>query len=135
MRRLRKGLRWSRAEKGLFLEALFFLSMVRLGLWLLSFPRMLRFGAGGTVAGEARSGLALDVARAIVRAAPFVPRASCLTQALAGQRMLTRRGCAATVRFGGAKGADGFKAHAWLEVGGKTVLGGTVARDYSGFAP
>lgn len=54
-----------------------------------------------------------------------IPGASCLTQALALQWLLARAGRSATIYIGVAKhGARGFEAHAWLESGGETLIGG-----------
>ncbi len=62
----------------------------------------------------------------ITAAARLVPGASCLTQALAGQYLLARRGKGSFVRIGVEQdtGAQ-LKAHAWLISGGQIVLGGT----------
>ena len=55
----------------------------------------------------------------------YVPNATCLTQALAGQVLLTHYGYRAVVRVGVTKvdGKGTFQAHAWLESGGKVVIG------------
>lgn len=54
-----------------------------------------------------------------------VPRATCLTQALALQALLAREGRPAELQIGVAKAADGaFEAHAWLESEGRVVIGG-----------
>ncbi|MGP3696212.1 lasso peptide biosynthesis B2 protein [Rhodobacter sp. NSM] len=63
-------------------------------------------------------------------AARLVPGATCLTQALAGQRILARKGYASTVRLSlpGGRGSD-FRPHAWLISGNVITLGGS-ASDY-----
>lgn len=73
------------------------------------------------------------IAFVIPRLAARLPwRADCLVQALAGQRMLLRRGIASEIAVGTARGDDGtFAAHAWLTCRGRVVLGGDIAR----FAP
>ncbi|WP_256375874.1 lasso peptide biosynthesis B2 protein [Caulobacter sp. S45] len=59
-------------------------------------------------------------------AARLVPRATCLTQALAGQYLLACRGYRTEMRIGAARGASGeFSAHAWLISGDVVILGGT----------
>jgi hypothetical protein len=51
---------------------------------------------------------------------------SCLTQALAAQMLLSRRGYIAVLHIGVARGEQGrFHAHAWLESKGKVVIGGS----------
>jgi hypothetical protein len=63
-----------------------------------------------------------DVAIAVLRASRVVPRATCLTQALAARRMLERRGRPAVLRIGVARGTS-FEAHAWVECDGEMVIG------------
>lgn len=59
-----------------------------------------------------------------------IPRASCLTQALALQWLLARAGCSARIHIGVAKhAARGFEAHAWLESGGEILIGGEESLD------
>lgn len=73
------------------------------------------------------------IARAVTGASRAVPGAACLTQALAAQVLLERRGLPARVRVGVTR-ADGGQllAHAWVESDGRIVLGGT---DLSGYTP
>jgi hypothetical protein len=89
------------------------------------FPRVLR--ATRFCAERLRSSRPMDVGRAVEgirRALPLTLRASCLTQALAGWIMLTRHGAESRIRIGVASpGQQGFKAHAWLESGGRVILG------------
>lgn len=55
-----------------------------------------------------------------------VPRASCLTQALAAKLLFRVFGLRSQLCLGVARRADGsFRAHAWLERGGRPILGGT----------
>jgi hypothetical protein len=63
---------------------------------------------------------------AVSTAGRFVPGAShCLTQALVGHVLLTRRDYASTVCFGVVpKSEAGFMAHAWIEHNGGVVIGG-----------
>jgi len=65
---------------------------------------------------------------AVQTASRYVPRASCLTQAVAGLWLLHRNGHSANLCVGIAK-ADGgeFRAHAWLERRGSVILGGNVS--------
>lgn len=64
------------------------------------------------------------IAWAVRVASWFVPFASCLTQAQAGQSLLARRGIASTVILGvGPMQGDLMPAHAWLVCSGRVVLG------------
>jgi len=55
----------------------------------------------------------------------YVPGTSCLSLALAGRKMLNKEGYPAHLHIGVAKDlASSFAAHAWVESGGKIVIGG-----------
>jgi hypothetical protein len=67
------------------------------------------------------------VAYAIPRIGARVPwRSDCLVQALAAQRWLEGNGIATTLTIG-VRNDGAFAAHAWLEVGGEIVTGGTIS--------
>jgi hypothetical protein len=54
-----------------------------------------------------------------------LPRRPCLTQALVGRRALRQYGVETDLQIGAVRdGAGAFSAHAWLEHGGRVVLGG-----------
>lgn len=107
------------------LEAWVLLWICRVGLWLAPFPRVLEATRFCAACFPSRRALTPACAvAAIGRALPFTLRASCLTQALAGWIMLRRHGAEGRVRIGVASLEElGFKAHAWLEVGGRVILG------------
>lgn len=64
-----------------------------------------------------------DVATAIARASRYIPGTTCLSRALALQRMLNRRGIAADIRLGVRTDAGQLSAHAWVECQGMTMNG------------
>src|SRR5438309_451978 len=75
---------------------------------------------------DARRGMHPDrVVWAVVVASRYVPMSTCLTQALAAQVLLARRGYSAHLHIGVAKeGAEAkLKAHAWVESDGKVLIG------------
>ena len=104
-----------------------------------------------------------NCSHAVQRSARLVPAASCLTQAMALQMMLARRGHRCDVRIGverraasaeaaensshvasanplahGSDIADGqFRAHAWVEWRGRVLIGGDVRhwKPLTTFAP
>jgi hypothetical protein len=97
---------------------------VRLGLWLLPFRVLNR--AVARLARPARALTRQPLERVIWSvhvASRFVPRATCLTQSLAAQILLARRGYPAALRLGVAREAGQFDAHAWLESNGRVVIG------------
>ena len=128
MRRLRNFFRLPPADRRLSIESWFLLWVVRLGLWLIPFPtlnRILDRGSTPKPGVPAAAPASIDFAvRAVIRASRFVPKAACLTQALAARSLLRRRGCPAVLHIGVLKNEKSvFKAHAWLTCGGKVVIG------------
>jgi len=129
-RRLRRFLALPATEQRLLLKAAIVLGVIRLGLnvlpfstlwWLLTLsPR------ASSELSATRHGSPDRVAWAVAVASPYMLGVRpCLTQALAVQLLLRRRGYAACLRLGVAKGERGqVEAHAWVETGGKVVIGG-----------
>jgi len=82
-------------------------------------------------AGERRAAPAGDdrvpvaVGRAVAAAGRRVPFATCLSQALTVQFLLARRGIESTLWLGARRTDAGrFSAHAWVQCGGRFVIGG-----------
>ena len=97
--------------------------LVRLGLWVLPF-RVVHGMLARSLRQSKRGIPAERITWAVSAAARRIPRATCLTQALAGLLLLSRYGHAATLRLGVAKDPHGrLQAHAWLESEGRTILG------------
>jgi hypothetical protein len=128
MRGLGKFLRLPAAERMLFLEAVLALAVIRLGLWVLPLQRLRdvidHAVSRGPRAFVADGSLPHLAARAVTRASVYVPKVTCLTQALTMQALLQRRGCAAELCIGLARGGrHRVEGHAWVEVGGSAVFG------------
>jgi len=129
LRRAAKFVRLSPAEKRVLVFATFLVASTRLGLSVVPVQttrRMLRWLA--PLPGQCRAVDCHSVSQltwAVRAAGRFVPRATCLTQALAGQALLARYGHAARLRAGVARDEQGkIEGHAWLEHGGEVVVGG-----------
>ncbi len=122
---LRKYFRLPGRERILLLRALWRLGAARTGLTLFRFPLVDRwfaadgagFCAGGAIGVE-------RIAWSIQVAARYVPRSTCLVQALAARSLMARYGYRSELRIGVNRDSRGaFEAHAWLEYNGKTVVG------------
>lgn len=73
-----------------------------------------------------------EVSWAVTAAARRVPwRAKCLEQGLAAQAMLRRRGLASVLHYGVKSEAGGLRAHVWITIDGRNVVGGPMAVGYS----
>jgi hypothetical protein len=138
LRALHKLRRRTWTERCLLVEALLWLGIMRIGVWLLSFRRITRLL--GFSVGEQHSPLIASqltttqrIGWAVRATAPHAPWQSlCLAQALAAAAMLRRRDLSGTLYLGVAKDGDGkIQAHAWLRCGNDILTGG---RSYQRYA-
>ena len=111
------------------LEAAALLAATRLGLR--ASPRraaatLLRYAGAPSSAGL-DSPRARAVAQTVERVAGWSGNSTCLSQAVTGWLMLRRRGIPSTVRVGARRGEDGVHMHAWLELGGASIIGAAEA--------
>ena len=133
--RLKKFFELAPAQRALLVRTFALVGIVRTALWVAPFPlvrrvtnRWARLRPDASPSPSQASEQLADVTQAVTRASRFVPRATCLTQALATRILLARRGIASIVRYGAARGADGkFLAHAWVESEGRVVIGGVTS--------
>ncbi len=137
MRRLRKFVRFSPSERRLLLRAIGAVAGVRVLLWLLPLQRLRTLIERTSRA--SRHALAAspeEIVWAVTAAAHYIPRATCLTQALSALWLLQRTGGSGLLRLGVARGEDGaIKAHAWLESGGRVMIGGGQLEEYIALPP
>lgn len=113
-------------DKVLALKSLYWVFMVRIMVWMFSFPvvqskvqkKASRYDP------DAKHPVARVKLRImIMQAARFVPRATCLIQALAGYIMFSKYGYNTSIKIGVLAENGEFEAHAWLEQDEKVVLG------------
>ena len=123
-RKLRTCSRLSGVELRLLSFCLAVAWLVRAGLWILPFRLVVRAAGAPGPRNRRRPGLAAArIAWAVRLACRYVPRATCLVQALTGQAVLGWYGHASRVRIGVALQSREFEAHAWLESQGQVLLG------------
>jgi hypothetical protein len=108
--------------------------VIRLALWTIPSRILLRKVDGMVARAPVPAGGTPAVRRigwAVRGVSRYVPRASCLTQALATQILLARRGYSSRLRLGVLNHPrDGFAAHAWVEIEGEILVGGHGAQRY-----
>jgi hypothetical protein len=128
LRRLKKRLRrfgeLSCSERLLLLRALFVVAVARVALWVCPLATARRIAA--TPVRGRKTPAVEQLAWAVTVASRYVPRATCLTQALAMQALLTHCGHLSRVEIGVVKDPR-FEAHAWVVCDGKIVLGAAEA--------
>src|SRR5882724_7407403 len=126
---MHKFLRLPIPDRHLLVEATLLLGAIRLAVYLLPFQtlyHLLTRVVRTTTAAQRVDHAAFDrVTWAVTLASRHLPGSTtCLTQALATQLLLRRRGHSACLRIGVARsGAGKLQAHAWVESGGKVVIG------------
>jgi hypothetical protein len=132
---IHKFLRLKRREKLLIFKAFLLLGGFRLALWFLPLKTLWRVSAK-------RSSIDTKVkihrfsperiAWAITVASLYIPKATCLSQALATKVLLARYGYQSNLQIGVVKGDIGqLEAHAWVESDGKVIIGGSNLDRYS----
>jgi hypothetical protein len=71
----------------------------------------------------------------VAAAARFVPRSTCLIQAVAAHRLLRRGGSPAVLCLGVLRDPGaGFHAHAWVESEGQVLIGGGAVEGFTRLA-
>jgi hypothetical protein len=121
----------------LLAEALLTVSAVRVALWLFPFrfvhgwlSRIKRDLLSRRIRIHSGVGRVVWAVRVVSR---VVPRATCLTQAIAAQLLLALAGEPSTLRIGVARRDKGaFEAHAWIEHDDTIIIGGSTRK---GFTP
>ena len=126
MNSLRKFFRLPHGERWLLLKAAFLLGLIRIGLRLLPFQTLKQLLDS---ASKPRVSIEFSpdrIAWAVTAASRYVlGDKPCLTQALAAQLLLKRRGYPASLRIGVSRTAGNqLQAHAWFESEDRVVVGG-----------
>ena len=75
-----------------------------------------------------------EISWAAVAGAGRVPGANCLVVALVGEAMLKASGYEANLCIG-VSTREGFKAHAWVEMDGRAVIGAAADGEYTRLEP
>jgi hypothetical protein len=130
MRKLKRFARLAMAERLILIRALLVVGVARATLWLLP------IGAARKAVARAAAGTAGHSPERIVWAvrvaSRYLPRATCLTQALAAQALLARSGYPSQVEIGVTKDESRrLHAHAWVVCQGQVVLGGQQVERYN----
>lgn len=134
------------AERGLLREALWLLALTRFKIAFLPFRVLHRSirsvhehqqekpaNKSSDDMSRTRKRQAQQIARTVLAVSRRLPwNATCLVQAASAKIMLNRRGVQGTLYLGVAKNSCGrLVPHAWLESGGKVLLGGDEIEKYT----
>ena len=125
MRGLRRFRALSPRRRRLALRSVLVVTAVRIGLTALPFARLravLRRIESRPTRATDKILPAEELAWAVSRVSRYVPRATCLVQAMALELLLARAGHPAELRIGVAKEHGELVAHAWVETDGQRLL-------------
>jgi len=132
------------ARRGLLIEAVLWLAIAKLALFVVPFSKLARrmgtivppIPAPADDTSSEHADIAREVGWAVTRAARHAPfTAVCLPQAMAARLMLHRRGVSSVLHFGASTGGQKpLEAHAWLDAAGVEVTGYPVARRFTEIA-
>ena len=112
------------ADRRLAYAALALLAAVRIALWILSFQVVTRLVQILSVRNPVpRASTPGQVTWAVRLASRYLPRTTCLPEALTIQILLSWHGHMSRLHIGVAL-AQKFEAHAWVECDGSVVIGG-----------
>ena len=146
MRRLKRFAQLPPSERRLLMRVLFVVGVARTSLWVMPVEAARR--AVSRAAAGAAGNSVEQVVWAVKVVSRYLPGATCLTQAIAAQALLTHSGFPSQVEIGVAKETKddrdhataktttedesrGFHAHAWVVCKGQVVLGGRQVERYN----
>lgn len=111
-------------RKRLILKSMILICFIRLSLYLFSFSSVKKISKiFSKINNHKKDTQSInDILWSVRVAANYVPRATCLTQAITGQILLSRYNTSSKLKIGVMKEEE-FEAHAWLEIDKKIVLG------------
>jgi hypothetical protein len=144
MRRLKRFAQLSPSERRILMRVLLVVGVARTSLWVLPVEAVRR-AVSRAATGAAGSSVE-QVVWAVRVVSRYLPGATCLTQAIAAQALLTHSGFPSQVKIGVAKEkkddkdnrndkakdeSRSFHAHAWVVCQGQVVLGGRQLERYN----
>lgn len=95
---------------------------IRIALWVRPWNRLTAPAARAVTLESTRRPGVHRLEWAVLAASRFVPRATCLTRALALHRLLWQYGYRSSVQVGARRAGGRFVAHAWVEHGTDSLL-------------
>lgn len=119
----------SSQDKILAIESIFWITVVRLMIWIFPFTfvhKSVQNMTNSISKKDSKTEPMIPIQRIkfmILLSSRYVPRATCLVKALAGYIMFSRYGYTTLIKIGVLNEDGVFEAHAWLEHCGIVILG------------
>jgi len=134
MRRIHKFLNLSSTEQRLLIKTWILLGLIRLGMALLPFStlRKLLYRFRSILGGDKKEFPEDRLVWSVGVVSRYIPKATCLSQAITTQFLLQQAGHQACLHIGVTEAEKGgLKAHAWVESQGKVLIGGIDLNQYT----
>jgi hypothetical protein len=134
MRRIRKFFNLSSSEQRLLIRAWILLGLIRLGLELFPFSTLRKLlNRLKSIMGVFEKEFSeQQLVWSVAVVSRYIPKATCLAQALAAQLLLQQAGRQACLHIGVEEAEEGgIKAHAWVESQGRILIGGFDLNSYT----
>ena len=111
-------------KKSLFIKSLILIIFIRISLTILPFSKVKKISKifSRSNNDQINNKSIEDIIWSIDVVSIYIPRATCLTQAITAQILLYRYNHPSKLKIGVMKKND-FEAHAWLEINNEIVLG------------
>ncbi len=111
-------------KKSLFIKSLILIIFIRISLTILPFSKVKKISKifSRSNKDQINNETIEDIIWSIHVASNYIPRATCLTQAITAQILLYRYHYHSKLKIGVIKKSD-FEAHAWLEINNEIILG------------
>jgi hypothetical protein len=124
MNKINSFFKLSSDRKSLFIKSLILIIFIRLSLSLLSFSRVKKISKRISIPNNNQKDTLTiqDIIWSVQAVSPYVPKATCLTQAITAQILLSRHNQQSKLKIGVTKEEE-FEAHAWLEIDDEIILG------------
>jgi len=124
MNRINSFFKLTNNKKSLIIKSLILMIFIRITITIFSFSINKKISKIFSRTNKNQNDLVTvkDIIWSIYTVSDYIPRATCLTQAITAQILLSRHNHPSKLKIGVTKN-DEFEAHAWLEIDDKIVLG------------
>lgn len=124
MNQIKHFLRLSVDKKSLLIKSIILTTLIRLCLYLIPFKKIYAtFNKFSRIKINPKNSKKVeDIIWSVMVATHYVPKSTCLVQAITAQILMTHYNHDSILRIGVKKSKD-FEAHAWVEINSKIVFG------------
>lgn len=119
-------IRLTSRDKLVAIQSIYWLIIIRIMIWIFPFHSVKKKvqKIAGNVNPHVNNAVSMSKLRVMIAlSARYIPRATCLVQALAGFILFSKYGYETSIKIGVLTENGEFEAHAWLEHDDKVVLG------------